>query len=65
MTQPKPNHYVAYFENYYESFLSSLNKWFEYDDIKDHYKEIKNIELSLENIRDYEPVVLLVYIKLI
>ena len=61
MTQPKPNHYIAYFENYYERFLSSLNKWFKYDDIKRHYKGIKNIELSLENIRDYEPVVLLIY----
>ena len=41
VTQPKPNHYVAYFENYYERFLSSLNKWFKYDDTKGYYKEIK------------------------
>ena len=29
--------------------------------MKWHYKELKNIELNLENIRGYDPVVLLVY----
>ena len=64
VTQPKPNHYVCYFENYYNIYSSSLFKWFKFDDMNGHYKELKNIELSLSNIRDYEPVVLLIYLKL-
>ena len=65
VTQPKPNHYVSYFENYYSIYASSLFKWFKFDDMNGHYKELKNIELSLPNIRDYEPVVLLIYLKLV
>ena len=65
VTQPKPNHYVAYFENYYSRFSSSLKKWFHYDDLKGKFKELKNIELSLKNIREYEPVVLLLYLKIV
>ena len=63
VTQPKQNHYIAYFENYYNQFTSSLNKWFQYNDMNGHFKKLKNIELSLENIRDFEPVALLVYLK--
>ena len=64
VTQSEQINYVVYFENYFNSFSSILNKQFQYNDIIGHYKEFKNIELNLENIRDYEPVVLLVYLKI-
>ena len=30
ITQPKPNHYVSYFQNYYDRFSDSLYKWFKF-----------------------------------
>ena len=38
---------------------SCLNKWFIFDDMKGKFKVLKNIELSLENIRGYKTIDLL------
>ena len=63
ITQPKPNHFVAYFQNQYLRYTSSLLKWFRFDDMVGVYKEIKNVELSLSNIRQSEAITLLIYLK--
>ena len=63
ITQPSFNHYIGYFENYYNKYSFSLNKWFKFNDFKGYYEELKNHQLSLENIRASESVVLFVYIK--
>ena len=63
VTQPKPKHFVGYFKNYFNKFSESLNNWFKYDDILGYYLELKNIEISLTNIRSSEAIVLLVYLK--
>ena len=63
ITQPSFNHYIGYFENYFDKYSFSLNKRFKFNDFKGYYEELKNHQLSLENIRASESVVLFVYIK--
>ena len=63
VTQPQPKHFVSYFKNYFSKFSLCLNNWFKYDDTIGHYKELKNIEISLPNIRSSEAIVLLIYLK--
>ena len=41
VTQPEPNHFIGYFQNYYDRFPSSLLKWYKFDDRKGCYKELK------------------------
>ena len=61
--QPSINHFVAYFENYNERYPNSIKKWYKFDDLYPKYKEVKNIEFSLNNIRNGEGVALLIYIR--
>ena len=63
VTQPSSNHFVAYFENYNERYPNSLKKWYKFDDLFPKYKEIKNTEFSLDNIRKGESISLLIYLR--
>ena len=63
VTQPSINHFVAYFENYNERYANSIKKWYKFDDLFPKYKEVKNIEFSLDNIRNGEGIALLIYLR--
>lgn len=63
VTQPYNNHFVAYLKNLNEHYINSLNIWFKFDDMNGIIKEIKNIVFALNNIRDSEGIVLLIYLK--
>ena len=60
---PSSNHFVAYFENNNERYPNSLKKWYKFDDLFPKYKEIKNTDFSLDNIRNEESISLLIYLR--
>ena len=64
ITQPSENHYVSYFQNFYDKYSYSINTWFKYNDMKGYYIELKNQELSIQNIKCTEPCALFVYLKI-
>ena len=63
VTQPSSNYFVAYFENYNERCPNRLKKWYKFDDLFSKYKEIKNTEFSLDNIRKVENIFILIYLR--
>ena len=63
ITQPSENHFVSYFQNFYDKYSYSINTWFKYNDMRGYYIELKNQEISIRNIKSSEPCVLFVYLK--
>ena len=41
VTKPEPNHFIGYFQNYFDRLTSSLLKWYKFDERKGCYKELK------------------------
>ena len=63
VTQPSSNHFVAYQENNKEKYPISLKKWYKFNDLFPKYKDVKNTEFSLDNIRKGESISLLIYLR--
>lgn len=63
VTQPSALHFVCYFKNLNKNYPDSLCKWYKFDDTIGYYKEIHNVEYSLDNVRSSEDAVLFIYLK--
>ena len=63
ITQPSDNHFICYFKCLKEEYPACLHYWFKYDDVNGVYKELKNFDLSLNNIQQSEAITILVYLK--
>ena len=63
VTQPSSNHYIGYFQNFNEKYSISMNKWFKFNDMNGYFLELNNPDLSLDNIRSSETLILFIYLK--
>ena len=44
-------------------YLNSMKKRYKFDDLFPKYKEVKNTEFSIDNIRKGEGIALLIYLR--
>ena len=63
MTQPYENHFKSNFIYLNEKFENSVNKSFSFDNLKGIYKKLKNQYVTIDNIRCWEGICLLIYLK--
>ena len=63
VTLPIQNHFICYFKCLDKSYPESFNFWFRFDDLKGKYIKINNFDFSINNIRETEPISLLIYLK--